>query len=367
VLFGLKDIGTANTANLVATLLPTNGVGAPSGPQTYGVLAAGGAAASQPFTFTASGACGGTITPTLQLQDGAANLGTVAVVLTLGQISLVLTQNFDTVTAPALPSGWTTSATGAETAWVTRTTTNATAPNAAFVPDPANVGTSELVSPAIALPLGQSQLTFRNNYHLEADKDGYYDGGVLDIKIGAGSFTDILAAGGSFVSGGYSSTISAGWNSPIAGRLAWSSNSVGFVTTVVNLPAAAAGQTVQLRWRCATDNGNGNNLTNGWYVDSIGISGRVCASGSGAMAPKSLPQLAMSPPVVQSIEVAGGGVVIRCTAVSGRTYRLQFTDRPENALWTDILPDVMAAGPTVTITNTLGNFPQRFYRVRVLE
>ncbi len=31
-------------------------------------------------------------------------------------------ENFDGVTAPALPSGWTASATGAQTAWVTRTT-----------------------------------------------------------------------------------------------------------------------------------------------------------------------------------------------------------------------------------------------------
>ena len=63
VLFALKNVGAANTTNLVVTLLPTNGVTAPSGPQTYGVLVAGGAAVSQPFTFTALGTCGGTISP----------------------------------------------------------------------------------------------------------------------------------------------------------------------------------------------------------------------------------------------------------------------------------------------------------------
>ena len=121
VLFALKNAGVANTTNLVVTLLPTNGVSAPSGPQTYGVLVAGGAAVSQPFTFTALGTCGGTINPTLQLQDGAANLGTVTVALTLGQPGTVFSQNFDSVTAPALPSGWTTTNTGVESAWVTRT------------------------------------------------------------------------------------------------------------------------------------------------------------------------------------------------------------------------------------------------------
>src|SRR6267154_1911193 len=33
------------------------------------------------------------------------------------------------------------------------------------------------------------------------------DGGVLEIKIGGGSYTDIVAAGGSFVSGGYNATL----------------------------------------------------------------------------------------------------------------------------------------------------------------
>src|SRR5208283_4081775 len=93
VLFALKNTGVANTTNLVVTLLPTNGVTAPSAPQAYGVVVAGGAAASQPFTFTALGTCGGTISPTLQLQDGVANLGTVTVALTLGQPGIFFSQN----------------------------------------------------------------------------------------------------------------------------------------------------------------------------------------------------------------------------------------------------------------------------------
>ena len=367
MLFGLKNAGSANTTSLVATLLPTNGVGSPSGPQTYGVLVAGGAAVSQPFTFTASGTCGGTITPTLQLQDGTANLGNLAVALTLGQTSTVLTQNFDTVTAPALPSGWTTTNSGVGLPWVTRTTANDTAPNAAYAPDPPNVGTSDLVSPSIALPLGPSQLTFRNNYNLEADSSSYYDGGVLEIKIGTNSFTDILAAGGSFASGGYNGTISTAYSSPIAGRQAWSGNSAGFVTSLVNLPTAAAGQTVQVRWRCATDVGNGNNITNGWYIDSIGISGFVCASGNVAKAITVSRQLLVRTPVIESVALAGDSVVLTWSAVSGKSYRLQFTEGLENAKWNDVLPQVLATGPTATITNAIGSAPQRFYRVLLVK
>src|SRR5438876_5903301 len=47
---------------------------------------------------------------------------------------------------------------------------------------------------------------------------------------------------------------SSNFGNPLGGRKAWSGNSGGFLTTLVNLPAAAAGQTIQLRWRCGTDN-----------------------------------------------------------------------------------------------------------------
>src|SRR5438552_2469969 len=94
-----------------------------------------------------------------------------------------------------------------------------------------------------------AQLSFRNNYSLEST----FDGGVLEISInGGGTFSDIVTAGGSFVSGGYNATISTAYSSPIAGRMAWSGSSGGFLTTTVNLPASANGQTTVLRWRMAS-------------------------------------------------------------------------------------------------------------------
>lgn len=78
VAFSLANIGSANTENLQATLLASNGVASPSGQATYGVLVAGGASAAQNFTFTPSGINGGSVTATLQLTDGGNNLGTVS-------------------------------------------------------------------------------------------------------------------------------------------------------------------------------------------------------------------------------------------------------------------------------------------------
>lgn len=73
----LRNAGNVANTNLVATLLATGGVTSPSGPQTYGAMPAGSFPVSKPFTFTASGAAGGSVTATLQLQDGPNNLGTV--------------------------------------------------------------------------------------------------------------------------------------------------------------------------------------------------------------------------------------------------------------------------------------------------
>jgi subtilisin-like proprotein convertase family protein len=80
----LQNVGTADTSNLVATLQASGGVLSPSGAQNYGAMVAGGATVTRPFTFTASGTCGGTVTATLDLQDGATNLGTVTFTFRLG-------------------------------------------------------------------------------------------------------------------------------------------------------------------------------------------------------------------------------------------------------------------------------------------
>jgi hypothetical protein len=255
--FSVRNIGSGNTASLVATLVATNGVTSPSGPQPYGVVVAGGAAVAEPFTFTASGTCGGSVAATLQLQDGSNNLGSVTYILALGQTLNPLTQDFDEVAAPALPADWSTSASGAQSNWVTSTTLADTSPNAAFSPDPGAIGVNELDTPTIPIVSSSAVLTFAQSYSLAANPTNPsvgLDGGVLEIKMGGGSYTDIVAAGGSFVSGGYNATIINTNGNPLAGRQAWSGNSGGFITTVVDLPAAAAGQNAQFRWLCGAGN-----------------------------------------------------------------------------------------------------------------
>ncbi|MBP7866264.1 MAG: immunoglobulin domain-containing protein [Acidobacteria bacterium] len=84
----LQNTGGTATSDLVATLQAGNGVTNPGPAQAYGVLNPGDPAVTRSFTFTAdpTSPCGSTITLTLQLQDGATDLGTVHYTLTLGAV-----------------------------------------------------------------------------------------------------------------------------------------------------------------------------------------------------------------------------------------------------------------------------------------
>ncbi|MEP6787372.1 MAG: CHRD domain-containing protein [Acidobacteriota bacterium] len=198
-------------------------------------------------------------------------------------------ESFDAVTAPNLPAGWSTSATGVEVPWVTSATNPDTAPNDAFAPDVTNIGNTELISPNFVVAASGSQVTFRNLYNMEASgvtPTTGFDGMVLEISIDGFPYQDILAAGGSFVTGGYDHTIDPTFGSPIAGRQAWSGLSGGttaaptYITTTVNLPPAANGQIVRLKWRAATDNSAVAAGLAGVRIDSItGISCTATAAG----------------------------------------------------------------------------------------
>ena len=169
------------------------------------------------------------------------------------------------MTAPTLPAEWTTSGTGTSNPWVTSSTSPDLGANSAFIADITTVSETSLTSPTFIAP-ANAQILFRNSYDLEYQ----YDGGVLEISINGGAFTDIVTAGGSFETAGYNSTLNTGFSNPLEGRSAWTGNSGGYINTTVNLPAAAFGQSVQLRWRMGTDT---STAETGWRIDTIRLVG----------------------------------------------------------------------------------------------
>lgn len=177
---------------------------------------------------------------------------------------LLLVQFFDTVVAPALPPGW------SSTTWVTSNNglpvpPFASPPNAAYVDDREITSDKRLLSPNMSLVPDSEhvQVSFLNNFNTQ---DGF-DGGVLEVSFDNGlSFQDVIAAGGIFVNSGYTGTISTCCGNPLAGRQAWTGNSGGFIVTTLILRIPAAANMMMLRWRMGTDNSMAGQ---GWRIDQV--------------------------------------------------------------------------------------------------
>lgn len=278
---GLANIGAQNTTNLTVTLLPVGGVASPGEPQNYGILAKG-VRVYRPFTFTASPnlRCGAAINLSFQLQDGAENLGTLTINLPSGRPRIAFSENFDF--GSNLPAGWTTLASGGQEIWKMAANRHQTPPNSVFSPAPHQSGINELVSPVFQIKSADAELVFRNWYELETTflQNKLYDGSVLEIKIGDGNWQDIEAAGGVFLAGGYDGVIDSCCQNPLTGKRAWSGGSGAnqtpeFITSKAKLPASAAGNNVQLRWRVGTDIGT---FREGQYIDDVIVNdGYACS------------------------------------------------------------------------------------------
>jgi hypothetical protein len=274
----LQNTGGASTTNLTATLLASGGVTSPSPAQNYGALAPGSPVVNRTFTFRVDPTltCGTTVTLTFTVNDGATNYSNVTRTFTTGVRTAALSENFDGVTAPALPAGWTnTQVQGTAINWVT-TTTNATSPpNAAFANDPATVNLAALTSPAVMITGTDAQMSFKNRFNTEDS----FDGAVLEFSTNGGmTWTDIITGGGTFVSGGYTGALNTGFMNPLPGRQAWEGNSNATIDTVINLPASLNGQTVQFRWLMGSDSSVAV-PTGGIWIDNVEILGaRVCQS-----------------------------------------------------------------------------------------
>jgi hypothetical protein len=170
--------------------------------------------------------------------------------------STMCNQYFDSLAAPSLPIEWVSTGAGSFLPWVTSPNNSDTPMNAVFAASMPEAGFSELTTPAYFVSPGGAQMTFRNSFNFE---DGF-DGMVLEVSINGAAFQDIVAAGGSFVTGGYNRAISSSFGSPISGRNAWSGLSGGtesipaYLTTTVNMPVSSYGQSVKMRWVAASDN-----------------------------------------------------------------------------------------------------------------
>ena len=260
----LTNFGGADATGVTLSI-----VGA--GSTSYGTIASGEMVSRVVnYTVPADTACGSVITLTFNIASSIGN-SSFTKQLAIGQPSATLYENFDAVAAPNFPAGWTVTSVQSGQPFVTTTTTPHTFPNAAFAIDPTSTGGgTDLTSPSIPITTANSTLSFNHKFNTESG----WDGGVLEISIAGAAFTDIEAAGGVFLANGYNGMLQGGTNNPITTRLGWSGDSGGYILTTVRLPATAAGQSVQFKWRFGADDNTG---IDGWYIDTVTVNGSaVC-------------------------------------------------------------------------------------------
>ena len=335
--FPLENTLPIETVDLKATMLATPGVTPVTGTQDYGAIGQG-VTVSRSFTFMVSeGAAGGGVAPqgtgsscgdpvqvSFQLQDQGNSLGQVSVPFLLGVPSYPLTEDFDEVPPGGLPPGWFPMPSGADLPWAVTTNPPPNVPvaeedvltsplinSSAFVPDSAGVGQSSLTSMPFPVAGTQARLYFRQAFDVSTGNDG----GILEIAIGSQPFTEITQAGGSFTEDGYNAVLSD--RNPLGPRAAWSGNSGGWVPTWVNLPASAAGQSVQLRWLFGSVRGMNNG---GWFIDSVRMVDPVC-----------LP--AVSNPIIVNPALNGHNFTFGINTVSDRSYVIEYSTNLNGAVW----------------------------------
>ncbi len=270
----MLTVPLSNATGVLVTAMSLSVTG--GGTANYGAIPSGSTVTRDlSYTVPANTPCGSVITLNF---NGDNNIGSVQFSrqVVIGAPNTTAAESFDSVTAPSFPAGWTATSIAGGITFVNSTTGPDAGANSAFALDPLTVGGgTDLTSPAFPISAQAALVTFRNKFNTE---DGW-DGGLLEVSINGGAFQDIVAAGGAFIQNGYNGSLGGGTNNPIANRPAWTGNSGGYQTTIARLPAAAAGQNVQLRFRFGADD-NTAPAGGGWNIDTITISGSFACTGS---------------------------------------------------------------------------------------
>jgi hypothetical protein len=175
-------------------------------------------------------------------------------------------ENFDGTSTVFPPGG----------GWVISTVDPYSPPNCLFAPDPGSISDESVDSVPINIHSNAAVVSFRNNFNTEHDlppAEVFWDGYVMEISVNGGAYADIIDAGGVFVTGPYTGEIDGTAGNPLAGRLAWSGNSGGYILTKINLPASLNGSAIRLRFRMGTDEAT---AAPGVRIDDFVLTGGSC-------------------------------------------------------------------------------------------
>ncbi len=346
-------LGASTSTNFNATLQASGGVVPVTTNQVYGAVTAG-ATASKPFSFSVNGNFGDPLTITLALRDGTNNYGNISYQTFIGGVSTNTAtnnwQNFDGVTAPALPSGWVSSVpSGTGGGWTTSASNPNTAPNSVAAIPTTAISEQRLDSPALTIPVAASapELRFQHRWNTE----NTYDGGVLEISVDGGDYADVLSSGGSFLSGAYTGALSANYENPLAGRQAWfGSADSAYTQTRIALPSSMLGKSVRLRFRFGSD--SSVTVSNSvWRIDTLQLVYKAPNNIQPAEITSTVPAGAVPVGGAYSHTFAAIGQPTPSFAVTSGTLPVGLTLSPSGVLGGTVAGSFTARSITVAATN----------------
>lgn len=171
--------------------------------------------------------------------------------------------------------------------------------------------------------------------------DSAYDGGILEISVNGGAFTQITPQGGYPNTFRYTVGGGAPAQGPMLGLPCWATTLTTWTQMTADL-SAYAGSNVQLRFRFGSDN---SVQREGWYVDDV----LVQAIGSSLTAPIEL-----------TIFVDGEDIILRWADDLNPMYRIYTSTDVDDPLQTVVDETDQNS---YTIPNGAASDPQRYYTV----
>jgi len=128
-----------------------------------------------------------------------------------------------------------------------------------------------LVSPAIAVPSGLSNLTltFWNKQSIESASTGCFDGAILERSTDNGATWTQVTTG--LLTDPYDGAVSTQYSNPLGGKQAWCGEGTPFIKSVVDIQSLA-GQSVKFRFRHANDSSVAE-PNPAWSIDDVSVRG----------------------------------------------------------------------------------------------
>lgn len=165
-------------------------------------------------------------------------------------------------------NGWTHEAPVGGDGWAISTTRPNSPTHSWRTSAPGSVSDRRLLSPAINLPASLSglNLQFQHWRLLEGSTTSCSDGGILEVSLDGGAFSQVPAA--QLMTDPYTAPIASGSGNPLAGNPAWC-GSKAYTNSIVDL-SGYAGHSVRFRYRLGTNN---SGTREGWYVDDVKVLG----------------------------------------------------------------------------------------------